>query len=100
MKAPHPHRQVTQSMSAAAVSPRCEALWASFGPLSGSAGPLRADLPIQYGQLLAHHPQVRQRKQRDPLRGVLLQPAVAQLDIMATFQRTSSPASARLSAPW
>lgn len=41
----------------------------------------RANLSIQYQQISACHPQVRQREQRRQLRRVLLQPAIALLHV-------------------
>jgi len=54
---------------------RFAAFRGAVGQFSGRSGHLRAELPIQYCQLLAHQPQVRQRKQRRQLRSVFLQPA-------------------------
>ena len=52
-----------------------------FQPDSGHPGGLQAHSCLRRHQTAPRHPQVGQRKQRVQLRGVLLQPAVAHLDV-------------------
>jgi len=49
---------------------RFAAFRGAVGPFSGRSGHLRAELPIQYCQLLAHQPQVRGRVGRGNERGI------------------------------